>query len=257
MPPTDTNLVQATQTSLRLIEEIQRRDGATMAELADEFDLARSTIFSHLNTLKQNGYVTKRGEIYHLDFKFLFLGEYTKRRNEAYELAEQYVKEMAGKCDEYVDFCVEQNGRILTVHLAINGIQNPQFTVAEYFHMTNTAQGKAILAHLPRERVEEIIDQWGMPRRTENSITSERRLFDELETIREGGYAVSYQECIEGMRAVAVPILEPDGSLFGTFGISGPKYKMTDEMIETELVELLQDGKSEFEAESKELYTAV
>ncbi|QLG50207.1 IclR family transcriptional regulator [Natrinema halophilum] len=257
MAKKDTNLVQATQTSLRLIETIQEMDGATMAELTNELGMARSTVFSHLHTLQESGYVTKRGEIYHLDFKFLFLGEYTKRRNDAYKLAETYVKEIAGECDEYVDFCVEQNGRVLTVHLAVNGIQNPRFTIAEYYYMPTTAQGKALLAHLPHDRVEEIIEQWGLPQETENTITSEDRLFDELETIREQGYAVSYQECIDGMRAVAVPLVEPDGSLFGTFGISGPRYKLTDEMIESELVELLVEGKTGFEAESEEIYRSI
>jgi DNA-binding IclR family transcriptional regulator len=251
------NTVQATETSLRLIEQIQELDGATIAQLTDSLDVARSTVFAHLNTLRNNGYITKRGEVYHLDFKFLFLGEYTKRRDEAYELSEAYVREMAAECDEYVDFCVEQDGRLLTVHLSINGIQNPQFEIGEYYHMTTTAQGKAILANLSEERIEGIIDQWGLPRRTENTITSKSALFEELETIEKQGYAVSHQECIEGLNAVAVPIFSPDGRVFGAFGISGPSYKMDDEMIETELLEILTQGKDEFESEARELYLSL
>ncbi|WP_340100545.1 IclR family transcriptional regulator [Salinibaculum salinum] len=254
MASNNQNMVHATETSLQVIEQIQELDGATMAELVDSLDIARSTVFSHLNTLQENGYITKRGETYHLDFKFLFLGEYTKRRDDAYELADLYVKEMAGECDEYVDFCVEQDGRLLTVHLSVNGIQNPQFKVAEYYHMTTTAQGKAILANLPQERIEEIIDQWGLPQRTENTITSEAALFEELEAIQSQGYAVSHQECIEGLNAVAVPIIAPDGTVFGAFGISGPSYKMSDDMIETELLPILSEEKTDFETEARELY---
>lgn len=249
MQVNEKNTIQATQTSLDIIEEIRRLDGATLADLAERVGVARSTAHSHLNTLRKNGYVSKRGELYHLDFRFLFLGEYMKRRQDAYGLAEKYVRDIATDCDEYVDFSVEQNGRILTVHLAVDGIQNPQFDIAEYYPMTATAPGKAILGQLSDERVEEILEDRGLPERTANTITSEAELFEELERVRERGYAVSHQEWVEGLNAVAVPLTHVDGTLLGAFNISGPAYKMTDETIESDLLPLLVDAKTEFEAE--------
>jgi DNA-binding IclR family transcriptional regulator len=42
----------------------------------------------------------------------------------------------------------------------------------------STGNGKAILAHLPPERVEEIIEMRGLPKATENTITEPDALFD-------------------------------------------------------------------------------
>jgi DNA-binding IclR family transcriptional regulator len=62
-----------------------------------------------------------------------------------------------------------------------------------------TSAGKAILAHYPRERVEEIIDHRGLDSATPNSITEREALFKELEDIRERGFSFNNQENIEGL----------------------------------------------------------
>lgn len=50
--------------------------------------------------------------------------------------------------------------------------------------MHTTAFGKAILAHFPEERVEEIIEANGLPAHTPKTITDRDTLFEELESIR-------------------------------------------------------------------------
>lgn len=47
-------------------------------------------------------------------------------------------------------------------------------------HLHNTALGKAILAHYPRERLEAILDRHGMPQTSEETIIDRGGLFEEL-----------------------------------------------------------------------------
>ncbi|MFB6187002.1 MAG: IclR family transcriptional regulator C-terminal domain-containing protein, partial [Halobacteriaceae archaeon] len=56
------------------------------------------------------------------------------------------------------------------------------------------AAGKAILAHLPEDVVHDILDRTGLPEHTKHTITSRKELFDELDSIRERGYAVNRGE---------------------------------------------------------------
>jgi len=48
---------------------------------------------------------------------------------------------------------------------------NSDSYIGHRVHLHNTALGQAILAHLPAERVEEIVDRYGLPASTENTIT--------------------------------------------------------------------------------------
>src|SRR5690606_35356995 len=57
-----------------------------------------------------------------------------------------------------------------------------------------TALGKAIASVLEPERVRAILDAEGMPRRTATTITSVQAYLDELDRVRDLGYALDDQE---------------------------------------------------------------
>lgn len=99
--------------------------------------------------------------------------------------------------------------------------RQPYGEIGKRVPLHNIAAGKAILAHLSEERVEEIIGQHGLEEWTERTITDREALFSELETIREQEYARNDGETFEGFRAVASPILH-EGELLGSIVVSGP-----------------------------------
>ena len=186
--------VKTTQTSLQLIEEIKARDGASLTELADSLDLAKSTIHNHVNTLTDEGFLVQEGTTFHVGLKLLELGEHARNRKPVYELARQWVYKLANETNEEVDFTVEENGRIFTLEYTL-GNQSPSqlqkgspfLQTGNSFHLHNCASGKAILAELPQDRVEEILQHWGLPATTPETIADEAALFEELEATRERG----------------------------------------------------------------------
>jgi DNA-binding IclR family transcriptional regulator len=94
--------------------------------------------------------------------------------------------------------------------------------------------GKAILAHFPEKRVRDILDRHGLPKITEHTVDDEETLFEELEQIRQQGYARDLEERVRGMRCVAAPILR-DGEVLGAVSVSGPASRMQGERFETEI----------------------
>jgi DNA-binding IclR family transcriptional regulator len=79
----------------------------------------------------------------------------------------------------------------------------------EYLH--TTAAGKPILSLMTDAEVVEVIDEQGLPARTDNSITQKDELLSELSRIRDRGYAINDEENTSGIRAVGAPIENPDG----------------------------------------------
>jgi DNA-binding IclR family transcriptional regulator len=68
-----------------------------------------------------------------------------------------------------------------------------------------TALGKSLLAQRTDEEVADIV-RWPLARLTNSTITDRRKLFDELATIRETGYAVDNEENADGIRCFAVTL---------------------------------------------------
>ncbi|MFC6767674.1 IclR family transcriptional regulator [Natrinema soli] len=249
---TDPGTVKATRTTFEIIETLAEADGGQITEIADELGLAKSTIHRHLATLEDLEYVVKDGDRYRIGFRFLELGEGTKKRTDTYQMASQKVKKIAEQTAERAQFVVEEHGKAVYVfgETGEHAVQTDS-VIGKYRPLQSMAAGKAILAYLPEERVEEIIQQHGLPSLTENTITDEDELYEELEEIRERGYSINDQETIPGLRAIGVPIECPDGGVFGALSVSGPTHRVQGDRLEETIPNILLGTANELELDMK------
>jgi DNA-binding IclR family transcriptional regulator len=107
-----------------------------------------------------------------------------------------------------------------------------------------TALGKAILAFLPEDQIEELISSMTFEQLTRRTINDEARLRRELGKIRQQGYAVDDQELNIGGRCVAVPVFEERGKAIAAISVAGPATRMTRARI-PECVAILRKGARE------------
>jgi DNA-binding IclR family transcriptional regulator len=95
-----------------------------------------------------------------------------------------------------------------------------------------TASGKAILAFMPEEMVQQILDR-GMPRFTSRTHISPKTFFEDLHSAKEQGFAISEQEFEEAINAVAAPIFDIENQPIASIAVAGPAFRLTHErMIE-------------------------
>lgn len=218
--------LQTVSTSSQVMTTLKELNGAGVTELATELGISKSTAHIHLTTLVENGLVVKRDGQYELALKLFAFGEYVRNQNPLYRHGKPQVDELADKTGQYVHIVTKENGRAVNLYqvkgdTSVRGeyqTTKPQ----QRDHLHYTASGKAILAYLPEQRVDEIIDQYGLPKRTANTVTDPETLFEELATIRDRGYAYNNEEEIEGFRAIGAPIQTPNGDVLGSLSVSGP-----------------------------------
>lgn len=243
--------VQATKTSLEVMETLRELDGARVTELAEALDLSPSTVHAHLSTLVGADYVVKSGDIYHLSLQFLGLADYVRNRRKAYRIAESYTEQLAEETDCRAVFAVEENGR--GVYMYTYSGKHAVWTystVGKRFYLHQTAVGKAILSRLPTDRVERILDRWGLPAATENTITDRAVLFEQLDAAEERGCSFNHEEQLEGVKAVGVPVEDRDGQVAGAFSVASPANRVTEERFEEDLPTILLGVANEFELEN-------
>lgn len=240
--------VRAIGTMFDIVESINELNGATVTELAAAVGVAKSTAHRHLTTLKRHEYVVREGDQYHISTRFLELGESARSRLGVYDLVQDKVRYIADETGERAQFVIEEHGYGVFVYkeAGANAVEAGA-KIGRHFPAHISAGGKAILAEMDKTNVRSIIDRHGLPGATENTITDEDELFEELAKIRNRGYAFNDEESIEGVRAVGVSICGPDGEVLGGFTVTGPSHRLDGEWFNEELPKFLLGVANEVE----------
>lgn len=242
--------LQTTMTSIKILEFLEKSNGARVSEIAEQMETPKSTVHGHLVTLKSKQFVIQQGDIYYLGPELLRLGNQVRTLKEEFILAREFTERLFEEVELRTVFAVEMGGKAVFIHTASGnktGWTHEQ--LGNRLHLHNTAVGKAILAELPRSRVEQILDKWGMPKKTENTITDREELFSELTEVREQGYAVNNAENFRELHGIGVAATEQSGSVIGGFSITGPKHSFTAPDREHYLADTITELANEYELE--------
>jgi DNA-binding IclR family transcriptional regulator len=242
MPQQDTHPVKALARGFQVVETIREMDGAGVSELADELSMPKSTVHDYLRTLTDIEYLVKMDDTYHVGARFLGLGEYARRRMEIYHTARPEIDKLAEETGEHANVMIEEHGMGIFLYRskgkdAVNLETHSGMRVP----LQTTSLGKAILAHMPESRVDEIVDEKGLPSMSGNTISDRDELERELEENRQRGYSVNDEELFPGIRAVGVPIIK-EGRVVAAISVSGPVSRLQGDRFDEDLPQLVKNA---------------
>ncbi|NGM70360.1 IclR family transcriptional regulator [Natronolimnobius sp. AArcel1] len=220
--------IGAVETAFEIVDTLESENTMGVSEVATELDLPKSTAHVYLKTLESEGYAINEDGRYRLSLRFLKHGGEARNRLKLYRAAKSHVDELANETGEAGNLGVEERGqRIIVYKSEVKNAIYDNTPTGEHTNLHWTALGKAILAHLPADRVDEVIDEHGLPKRTQNTITDRNELEVELNQIRERGYSFEKEERREGVTAIAVPIQDKDDpETVHSVSISGPTKRI-------------------------------
>lgn len=235
--------IKALEKTVDIIEELKTLRSAELRDLAAELDMNKSTVHNHLSTLREHEYVIKSGEEYQLSLQFLHIGGILRNEVDLYTASKPKVDELAATTGELVTLATEERGLGIVLHRS-TGDQAVEIDthVGGQVTLHNSALGKAILANLSRDRVEDILDDRGLPPETENTITDRETLYDEIAQVAEQGYAFDDEEQWRGLRCVAAPILTDSGVVKGAISLSAPRNRMDGDGTRQEYVDEVKNA---------------
>lgn len=237
------NPVQAVQRSLEIVDVLRDAGGRTVTEVADEIGVTKGTAHCHLATLEEEGYVIKDDDEYKLGLRFIDLAHYAKDRIEIYDIATTEVDKLAEESGELALFTVEEDGEGICLYTA-EGDEAVQTEVYVGYRneLYHTAVGKAMLAYMPAEKRDRIIEETEFEAKTSNTITDEAELRSKLEQIPEDGIAYNHGETIQGLVGAGAPIRDQDGTVYGAISIIGPVRRMDEQRLEEEIPEMIRQA---------------
>jgi len=245
--PTSRTGVKSDETLFAVLAALREAGGAGVTELADELDVAKSTVHNHLATMREHGFVVKAGDEYRLGLELFHYGQEVRNEFDVYRAARPVVDDLVEATGEMVWLFTPENGRVMYLYGGAGGTGIDVDTILgswEYMHCTSG--GKAILAHYGEDEVDAVVERHGLPARTPNTVTSREELDAELDAVRERGYALNLGEDLEGVHAVAVPLHYED-ELVGSLAVAGPAHRVSRERCESELVDQLRASTNDIE----------
>ncbi|RJT07914.1 IclR family transcriptional regulator [Halococcus sp. IIIV-5B] len=239
--------IKSDETLFSIIEQLRRSGGAGVTELASELQLAKSTVHGHLMALQDRQFVVKRGRSYHLGLEFFNYGQFVRSKIDIFQAGKFAVDRLEEATGEMAWLITHEQGRAMYIYgrSGENDI-NTNSLLGRWVHMHYNSGGKAILAHLSRERVNQIIDQHGLSAKTNQTITSREEVHKECARVREQGFALNFGEDLEGIHAIGVPLIF-EGEIQGALSVAGPAHRLSEERCQSELFEQLRAVTDEIE----------
>ncbi|MET9461262.1 IclR family transcriptional regulator [Streptomyces canus] len=223
--------------SLRILEAVAQHQPVTVGELTKIFGLPKSTVQRTLVTLAEAGWLrasrkdTTRWEV---GARVLAVRPAALQGSSLFAAARDPMVQLRDKVNETIHLSVPDALQCMVVVDRVD-CDHPVRTfhaIGDTSPLHATATGRAVLAHLPRQDIEELITQ-GLERYSETTPADPEELRAELRRIRTDGYAVNRNQWRPGVCAIAAPILDEDGTPLATVAISMPDSRYdADELPE-------------------------
>jgi DNA-binding IclR family transcriptional regulator len=175
-----------------------------------------------LQTLQAHGFVEqdRDSDKYQLGAGLLQLGNSYLDLNELRGRSIVHAERLATRADAAVRVGVMHGPSVIVVHHVFRPDATLQILeVGAQLPVHATALGKAMLAHVPETALEDLTSE-PLPKLTGRTL-SERALRDELEQVRERGFARERDEAVLGESSIAAPIFDHAGHPVGAIGVVG------------------------------------
>jgi IclR family transcriptional regulator, pca regulon regulatory protein len=196
------------------------RGGSSLgiAQLGRELDLSRSTTHRYVATLAMLGYLEQDAATkkYRLGPRVIDLGLAAINSMEVREVSAPHLQQLSDETGYTVNMAVLDGLDIVYVDRCRNS-RAGQREIDLNLHVGSrlpaycTSMGKVLLAYLPREECDELLQRLELTRRGPNTIVVKADLVAELGRIRQAGMAVNNEELAYGLRSIAAPIFAQDG----------------------------------------------
>lgn len=228
--------VQSVARALTLLEIIADLGGeASLTDIAGKAGLNVSTCHHLLSTLVSKGYAARvpNRRSYALGARVLYLSQVCLRQVDLPRRATPFIERINVNTGETIHLAVLQGNSIVKIlkRDARHAIRVDSASTGRSDSAHATATGKAILAWLSQDDIEQMIAEHGMKRFTDRTITDLPTLFDELSHVRRDGYSTDREEFINGVICVAAAIRDHAGAVVGSIGASTPAMRASDQHL--------------------------
>ncbi len=235
------DFIEALARGLDVIRVFQPRQAVmSLAAVAGAAGLARPTARRILLTLQQLGYVRAEGGGFELTPRVLELGMTYVLSHNLWEVARPHMERLVARTHESSSIAQLDGPDIVYVaRVAVPKIIALAVTIGTRFPAMQTSLGKVLLAALPAAQAERVLAE---PSRSPVAARwqpgpAERAA--ELRTVRARGWSLTDEQLAPGIRSVAAPLRDGDGTVIAALNVTVHAAETPVEILTGEYLPLL------------------
>lgn len=207
-------------------------EACDVATIAGAAGLSQSTVRRAINQLQANGLVsTAVGGGYILGEASVRLGQKLRSMSRLERLAQPVLHELAQQTNEttVVNRYLPDEGTAIIAGLAESSrLLSYRIEIGELKYLHTGASGKVIMAFLPSQTIDSIIERHGLPSLTDRTIINRDQLKHDLRIIRSQGYGISRGERVPGAVALAAPLFGAGRQVVGSLVVTIPEHRFDE-----------------------------
>ncbi|WP_084630679.1 IclR family transcriptional regulator [Desulfovibrio aminophilus] len=214
--------------ALFVAETMATKNNWQLKTLSAACSIPKGTLQRILRTFEDLGYVrqVERGGAYALTLKFYKLGKQIVSQSNMTALLQPILQKLREKVDETVNLSVLSGIEMVVVHQNTSGhALQMDSIVGTSFPAYLSASGKVFLAFLTEDELRNFIKEL---RRTNIDINSDKinLIYKEIESTREKGIGLDFEELFKGIRCIAAPVFDDSGKIIATISCSVPTVRL-------------------------------
>lgn len=198
-------------------------EGLGVTQLAAVLGMPKARVHRHLGALRAHGYVMQEAptSVYRVGWRLYLLGQACAAHFDVMTLAKPALERLRDRVGQTIVIATFDGTDVVVLDF-LRGTAPVEITLrpGTRFPLHAVAQGKIVLAHGPIGLLERVVAS-PLASLTPRTLTDPERLRSEVELVRRRGWADAPEELFLGINALAAPIHQGDGSLFGTIAIVG------------------------------------
>jgi IclR family transcriptional regulator, acetate operon repressor len=232
--------IQRAVALLRSFTEAEPELGVT--ELSRRLKLHKSTVSRILSTLQAEGLVGQNPETgkYRLGIGLVSLAGVALGRLDVRGAAQPFLNRLVEVTRETVNVTILDGRDCVNIERAASP-QSIRYVgwIGRRTPLHCTASGKVLLAYMTSTQRAALL-LLPLPQHTAKTVTDLATLNQQLQQIKQEGYAVVHEEFEEGFSAVAAPVWDLSGQVVAAISVSGPAFRLAPLQMEQFVFPLLE-----------------
>lgn len=210
-----------------IIEFLSKNGEQSILNLSEELNMNKSTVYRFLSTLCSLGYVQQNpaNKQYGLTFKFFRIGREKDMNQSLISQIRPFMEDLSGDTGESVHLAVLEGSKALYIDQVESGNAiRVNVEIGKSFPAYSVGVGKAMLAYMPEKEVRSLFEHEIFIKFTDKTISSLKELIEELQKIRNRGYAFDNEECMADLACIALPLFS-FGAPVAAVSLTFPRFR--------------------------------
>lgn len=232
--------IKSIEKAVKLLEQFTpQRSELSLLELTKMTNFPKATTHRLAFTLEQTGLLTmnKNTKKYRIGLKVLELASLSNEPLEIRQISLPYMEKLRDETNEAVHLLVEDGFEGIYIEKVESQHDIRLWTrIGAKRPMHAGAARKIIMAYYDEEKLSRYLREKGLSKITEKTITDEKMLRADLQTIKSQGYCVCENELMMDSIGLSAPIIDEAGNVIASLSIAAPSSRIKEDQI-PEIVE--------------------